>query len=230
MASNHALSVYLLSIRGTLAPKTLENARSIHNATAGAPASVAAARSLGDLSHMVFTPVGQNGNNGHGAGEFLILDQWNNIEGLNQFFANKQVQEQAGQIFSDRDPVVWTAAEGFIGYHFPSPYGKNERYVGIVRGMVESRSKAQSIHNALVGPTVNKARMNGNMSHEAFFRLTPPGTPESLEFFAVDVWMDGDGMNRHYNDPDFMSGFQKLFAGQPSATIWTHPAGEWVEW
>jgi len=230
MSSNHALSVYLLAIRGTLAPKTLENARSLHNATAGAPNSVAAARSLGDLSHMVFTPAGQNGSNGHGAGEFLILDQWNNIEGLNQFFANKQVQEQAGQIFSDRDPVVWIPADGFISYHFPSPHGKNERYVGIVRGMVESRSKAQGIHNTLVGQSVNKARLNGNMSHEAFFRLTPPGTPESLEFFAVDVWMDGEGMNRHYNDPDFMSGFQQLFVGQPSASIWTHPAGEWVEW
>jgi len=226
MTSNHTLAVYLLAIRGTLAPKTLASARSIHNETAGAPANVAAARSLGDLSHMVFTPIEQNGS----AGEFLILDQWNNLEGLNQFFANKQVQEQAGQIFSDRDPVVWAAAEGFTAYHFPAPYGKNERFVGIVRGMVESRSKAQSVHNAVVGQTVNRARINGNMSHEAFFRLTPPGTSESLEFFAVDVWMDGEGMNRHYNDPAFMGGFQELFTGQPSASVWTHPAGEWVEW
>ncbi len=227
MNSNHALAVYLLSIRGTLSPKTLESARSIHNATAGAPPNVAAARSLGDLSHMVFMPADHNGT---GAGEFLILDQWNNLDGLNQFFANKQVQEQAGQIFSDRDPVVWAAADGFTTYHFPSPYGKNQRFVGIVRGMVESRSKAQNIHNTLVGQAVNKARMNGNMSHEAFFRLTPPGTPESLEFFAVDVWNDAEGMNRHYAEPGFMEGFQQLFAGEPSATIWTHPTGEWVEW
>src|SRR5712692_9024597 len=200
MNSNNALAVYLLSIRGTLSSKTLESARSIHNATAGAPPNVAAARSLGDLSHTVFTPIDHNGID---TGEFLILDQWNNLDGLNQFFANKQVQEQAGQIFSDRDPVVWAAAEGFTSYHFPAPYGKNQRFVGIVRGMVESRGKAQNIHNTLVGKTVNKARINGNMSHEAFFRLTPPGTPESLEFFAVDVWMDADGMNRHYADPDF---------------------------
>ena len=35
-----------------------------------------------------------------GAGEFLILDIWNSMEGLNNFFANPTVQEQAGQIFA----------------------------------------------------------------------------------------------------------------------------------
>ena len=45
------MPIYLLAIRGTLAPKTLEDARKTHNETAGAPANVAAARGLGDLSH-----------------------------------------------------------------------------------------------------------------------------------------------------------------------------------
>src|SRR6476619_4672460 len=87
------LESYLLAIRGTLAPSTLEAARNIHNETAGAPPSVAAARSLGDLSHMVYVPA--NGP-GTGASEFLILDVWNSRDGLNQFFANPHVQEQAG--------------------------------------------------------------------------------------------------------------------------------------
>ena len=38
------------------------------------------------------------------------MDVWNNLEGLNEFFANLQVQEQAGRIFSRRDPVVWAPA------------------------------------------------------------------------------------------------------------------------
>src|SRR5436853_6987038 len=104
MSPEPEMTFYLLSIRGKLKPDTLEAARAIHNETAGAPANVAAARALGDLSHMVYVPAG--GGPGAGAGEFLILDQWNSLEGLNQFFANPHVQEQAGQIFSARDPVV----------------------------------------------------------------------------------------------------------------------------
>src|SRR5258707_516672 len=98
-----ALERYLLSIRGTLSPDTLEAARALHNQTAGAPESVAAARALGDFSHMVYVPTGQQ--SASAAGEFLILDIWNNMEGLNTFFANPHVQGQAGQIFSERDPV-----------------------------------------------------------------------------------------------------------------------------
>lgn len=222
-------TVYLLSIPGKLKSQTLEQARAVHNATAGLPQNVVVAKSLGDLSHMVYVPIQQNGN-GHGAGEFLILDLWNNIEGLNQFFANKQVQEQAGQIFETRDPVVWAPAEGFTSYHFPAPYGKNDRIVAVVRGMVHSREQAKEVHNAIVAGQVNAARMAGDLSHEAYFRLAAPGTPESLEFFAVDVWMDAEGMMKYYDNPEFLTGFQKLFAAPPSTSVWHHPAGEWVEW
>ncbi len=220
-------TVYLLSIPGVLAPKTLEAARAIHNETAGAPANVAAARSLGDLSHMVYVPMEHEGHSGD---NFLILDQWNNLEGLNQFFANKQVQEQGGRIFARRDPVVWAPAEGFVNYHFPAPFGKNDRIIGVVRAPIRSVAEAQAAHNAIVDKTVNKARMRGNMSHEAFLRLAPPGSPEALEFFAVDVWYNGVGMGEQYEDPEFLAGFEQMFAGEPSATVWVHPAGDWVEW
>ncbi|HLY28753.1 MAG TPA: hypothetical protein VKQ72_20580 [Aggregatilineales bacterium] len=228
MSSNSANSaIYLLSIRGTLAPKTLVAARDLHNQTAGAPQNVAAARSLGDMSHMVYVPVEHDG---HPFGDFLILDQWNSLDGLNQFFSNPHVQEQAGQIFSQRDPVVWAAAEGFASYHFPAPYGKNDRFVGVVRGTVRSHAEAQKVHNEIIGKFVNKSRMAGNMSHEAYLRMAAPGSPEALEFFAVDVWMDAEGMGKSYEDPEFLEAFGKLFASEPSATVWTHPDGQWVEW
>ena len=72
--------------------------------------------------------------------------------------------------------------------------------------------------------------MAGSMIHEAFFRLTPPGTPPSLEFFAVDTWHSAEGMGQIYEDPDFMPSLGKMFAGEPDATVWSHPAGDWVEW
>ena len=111
--------IYLLSIRGTLIPATIEEARHFHNMTAGNPQGVAGAKALGDLSHMVYTPIGQNG----ATSEFLILDLWNSVDGLNQFFSDHQVQEGGNMIFKQRDPVVWSPAEGFYGYHIPAPSG-----------------------------------------------------------------------------------------------------------
>jgi hypothetical protein len=227
--NGQALERYLLTIRGTLAPPTLEAARQVHNDTAGAPQNVAAARSLGDLSHMVYVPLGAD-QPASGAGEFLILDNWNSMDGLNRFFANKQVQEQAGMIFSERDPVVWTPASGFYSYHFPAPHARPERFVAVVRGMVRSREEARQVHNAIVSSNVNAARMAGDMSHEAFFRLTAPDAPERLELFAIDVWYSAEGMGQYYQNPEFVRGFQELFAAPPATSVWVHPAGEWVEW
>lgn len=221
------LQTYLLSIRGVLAPATLEEAREIHNSTAGAPQSVAAAQSLGDLSHMVHVPAGGPGAD---PGEFLILDVWNSIEGLGQFFANPHVQEQAGQIFASRDPVVWMPAEGFSTYHLAAPYGKNDRFVAIVRGTVRSHEEARAVHNAIVGSETNKSRRAGSLSHDVYFRMAAPGSPEALEFFAVDVWMDAALMAQRFQDPGFLAKLQDLFVSPPSTSAWVHPAGEWVEW
>jgi quinol monooxygenase YgiN len=224
--SQSAFPIYLLSIRGTLAPANLEAARQVHNQTAGNPQGVATARALGDLSHMVYVPVHSH----NGDKEFLILDQWNNLEGLNQFFADPQVQQGGHMIFTQRDPVVWAPAEGFHSYHFPAPYGQNDRFVAVVRGPVASHEQAKAVHNEIVSKNVNKARMAGDLSHEAYFRLAQPGTPESLEFFAVDVWTNAEKMAAYYEDPEFTSGFEKLFAGEPWAAMFVHPEGEWVEW
>jgi quinol monooxygenase YgiN len=176
---------------------------------------------------MVYVPLDHGSTD---SGEFLILDIWNNMDGLNQFFANPHVQEQAGQIFSQRDPVVWTPAEGFYSYHIPTPYGKNDRIVAVVRGTVKSRDEAMAVHNEIVGSNVNAARKAGDISHEAYFRLAPPGSPEPLEFLAIDVWMDAAGMGQYYEQPGFMSSLSKLFAAEPMTSVWTHATGNWVEW
>ncbi len=220
-------TVYLLSIFGKLKSKTIDAARSIHNEAAGAPPNVAAARSLGDLSHMVYVPIDRPGPE---AGDFLIMDLWNSLEGLNKFFADEHVQAGGDLIFSQREPVVWQPAEGFVSYHLPSPHDKPDRFVGVVRGRVRSRAEAQAVHNALAGGAVNQARAAGNLSHEAYFRVAPPGAPEGLEFCAVDVWMDGKGMQAYYDNKEFAKGLMQMFAAEPSATIWVHPAGAWVEW
>ena len=221
------LNPYLLAIRGMLAPATLEAARKVHNSTAGAPENIAAVRSLGDLSHMVYVPMEKPAS---GAGEFLILDIWTSPDGINQFFSNPTVQEQAGQIFSQRDPVVWRAADGFTGYHFPAPFGKNDRFVTTARGMLKSMDESCAFHNSYIAKTIGKARQAGNLSHEAYVRLAAPGAPEALEFLGVDVWMSADAMMQYYDDPEFLAGFDHMFAGEVVTGSWSHPQGDWVEW
>ncbi len=224
---NQDLSLFLLAIRGTLAPSTLEAARKVHNSTAGAPENIAAVRSLGDLSHMVYVPVESAKT---GAGEFLIMDVWSSPDGINTFFSNPTVQEQAGQIFTKRDPVVWRAAEGFTSYHLAAPFGKNDRFITTVRGALKSVDQACGLHNATLAKTIGKARKAGNLSHEAYLRLAAPGSPEASEFLGVDAWMSAEAMMEFYNDPEFLEAFDHMFTAEADTAVWVHPSGDWVEW
>lgn len=228
---NDQLTLYLLTIRGVLAPDTLEAARKIHNQTAGDPAGVAAAQSLGDVSHMVYIPMLHDGHTKiKGAGEFLIMDLWTSVEGLNTFFSDKQVQEGGAMIFSERDPVVWAPAEGFVSFHIPAPFEKNDRIVAVVRGTVKSKEAAKELHNTAMTKTISKGRKLGLLSHEAYFRLAAPNSPEALEYFGVDVWMNGEGMGDYYGDEDFLASFNDFFTAEAADSVWLHPKGDWIEW
>lgn len=228
---NDPLTLFLLTIRGTLAPATLDAARKVHNQTAGNPAGVAAAQSLGDVSHMVYVPMQHDGHaKTKGAGEFLIMDLWTSMDGLNTFFADKQVQEGGAMIFSDRDPVVWAPADGFTSFHIPAPFEKNERIIAVVRGTVKSMDEAKKLHNTAMTKTIGKARKLGMLSHKAYFRMAAPNSPEALEYFAVDVWMSAEGMGDYYGDEEFLASFNHFFTAEAADSVWVHPKGDWVEW
>lgn len=217
--------IILLAIRGKLTPKTIEEARVVHNETAGHPQGVAAARALGDLSHNVYVPLADETK----ATELLILDLWNDPAGLQKFFSNHEVQAQGARIFESKDPVVWVPSDDCISYRLPTPTGKNDRYVGILRGTVKSKNAAAEGFNALVKSSANAARMLGQVSHEVFYRMTPPGE-ESLEVFAVDTWMDAAGMGKFYADAGHMSPLMTALAGPPTTSTWKQAPGGWVEW
>ena len=170
MAPEKDTTQYLLTIRGKLKPPTVEASRSIHNATAGDPNGVAAARSLGDLSHMVYVPAGQNGD---ASSELLIMDVWNSIDGLNKFFSDHQVQEGGNMIFSEREPVVWMPARGAFTYHLAAPKGKNERFVGVVRGPVHAHEQALAVHNEFASMGVNQARMASQVNQQILSGTIP---------------------------------------------------------
>jgi hypothetical protein len=75
-----------------------------------------------------------------------------------------------------------------------------------------------------------KARRAGNLSDQAFFRLAQPGSPEASEFLVMEVWMNLDGMNKHYQDQEFARSLHELFSSPPTISTWVHPPGDWVEW
>jgi hypothetical protein len=46
----------------------------------------------------------------------------------------------------------------------------------------------------------------------------------------MDVWMNAAGMNKYYQDQEFVNSFHDLFVSQPVTSTWVHPPGDWVEW
>lgn len=220
--------IFLLAIRGALKAKTLEDARNTHNMTAGNPDGVAAARALGDLSHNVFVTLGDTKGT---ASELLILDLWNNLDGFHKFFSGKEVQEGGAMIFASgevRD--LWSRANDFRSFVLLTPAGKDDRCVGLIRGTVRSREAAKAAFDQMTKSTINAARMEGQISHDVYFRMPSPGQPPSLDLLGVDVWMDAEGMGRFYSDPKHTTPLRDVFVGAPTTSIWKRPAGQWVEW
>jgi len=124
--------------RNHVQPSRKNSLTTLHNSTAGSEQGIAAARSLGDLSHNVYAPSLRSERAGAKEGELLFIDWWDSPKGIMDFFSNPQVQQQGGKLFSERDATLWMPASGSSSYHLYAPKSKPERYVGIVRGMVKS--------------------------------------------------------------------------------------------
>lgn len=218
-------TTYLLTVRGAANASTLEEARAIHNSTAGAPRSAAGARSLGDLSHNVFAPINKELD-----GQLLFIDRWNSLSGLGDFFADPHVQEAAGQLFSSRDGIVWSRLEGFGAYSLPVPAGRTIGAVGLIQVSVTSVDDAAKAFTAYAGTTINTARSYGMVSHSTWLRLPNPGEQAGNEIIGVDTWMDADRMNEYYDLSLGFDHFGPVFAGAPETSVWRTAPGDWVEW
>jgi hypothetical protein len=214
----------MLTVRGRTTQSSVEDSRRMHNATAGAPPSVAAAQSLGDLSHNVYV------SRGEGSGEVLFIDFWNSQSGLGGFFSNPQVQASADQLFASRDAAVWAPAPEFGEVALTVPAGRSVVGVGLLRATATSLEKAASAFSAYLAATVNLARRHGLVAHRVLTRVPNPGEQPSLEFIGVDLWMDLAEMDRYY---ELGAGYDLLgpaMAGQPDTSIWESAPGNWTEW
>jgi hypothetical protein len=223
---NSPISLFLLTVRGTLHDKS--KGRATHDQSAGAPQSIAAARSLGDLSHVVFTPCADAGPMaGATPDEVLFMDYWTNPQGIQDFFSNPQVGASADALFKARMPTVWSTAEGFANLHLPPAHSHQKRYVGLLAGKVKSREQAAAAFNRSLSSSLGDARRLGFLSRESFFKLDPSG--KSNELLSVDVWGDLKGMGEYYKGemtPELLGSL----AEPPMTSIWEQPSTAWAEW
>ena len=218
-------TTYLLTVRGKTVLSTLDDTRNIHNATAGAPQSAAGARSLGDLSHNVYAPIGKDLE-----GQLLFIDLWNSVSGLSTFFSNPQVQVAAGQLFSSRDGIVWSRLDGFGAFHLALPSGRSIGAVGLLQVAVTSIEDAAAAFSAYAGTTIKTARSYGMVSHSNWLRVPNPGEAQTNAVIGVDLWMDADRMNEYYELSLGFDHFGSVFAGAPDTSVWRAAPGDWVEW
>jgi len=217
--------LYLLTIRGVFKPPTLEQARGIHNMTAGADASMNASRALGDLSHNVFVRVDEKPK--QGAGEVLFVDLWNSIAGLQQFFSDPQVQQGGSMIFADREPTVWKDAEGFPRIELLAPKAKPERYLGTLRVNVTSMKDARETIERMTAKGINTSRRYGHLARSYYVRADGG---DGAELLGVDTWTSLAGAGEFYSKLEDFASLGKIFAGKPQTAIWGQPEGEWTEW
>lgn len=216
----------LLTVRGTLIPEDRDQARQLHNQTAGSAEGVAAARALGDLSHNVFTPL--PGAPGANDNELLFLDVWKDAQGIGTFFSDAQVQQGAAVLFSDREAVVWMPADGAFGFELSPPMHLPGRYLGIARGPIDDPRNAIEVFRKTLEPTISDARRLGQLSHQLFIRVPMPDQPSPAEVIALDLWADPSGMGEYYES---LSGFEAAFSGEPQTSVWEQATGgTWTEW
>ena len=220
----------LLTVRGKMLPNSLEEMRVLHNRTAGSPPGIAAARSLGDLSHLVYAPFAGLPQSTAKPGELLFLDVWQSPKGIMDFFSNEQVIQQGTKLFSARDATIWVRAEGSFSYALPPARGKNDRIIGMLRGPIASPAKAIEIFRAVDINAQRDARRRGLLSHDLYIKLSAPGDASPPELLGIDVWSDRGGMAEHYGDATHMQALGGTFTGAPDPSAWEPAAGEWSEW
>jgi hypothetical protein len=216
-------NLYLLTVLGKPNAAAPADARDLHNQTAGNPGGVAAAKSLGDLSHNVLLPASD------GDDRLLFLDTWNSPTGLGQFFSDEQVQQGGAALFADREAVFWMPAAGFGSYVLPVPSGRSIGAIGIMRAPVSSFDAAAPAFAADSAAKINASRQLGQVAHQLWVPVPMPGSTPATEVLGVDIWLDEKQMNEWYADATY-DHLGPVFTGAPATSTWTPAGKDWIEW
>jgi hypothetical protein len=236
--------------RGTLNPKTLDEARTMHNAfvTQGPQPGIEIARSLGDLSHTLYTPAEHAGGLSDAKpGELLFIDHWAEPNGMEGFFSNPLAQQAGDRLFSSRDESEWIPAPAAFTFQVPAPAGTPARFLRMLRAPVHSAEEATAVLGKLVWANLGAARRRGQLSHSLYVRPAGviaarpasnarrsggdnlPAPPEPVEILTIEFWASLEGVNEHHGDTTATSGLDDALAGPPAASVWEQVSG-FSEW
>ena len=217
-------TTYLLTVRGKVAAPSVADVRELHNATAGAPQGVAAARSLGDLSHNVYSAVND------GSDTILFIDHWNSLSGL-----GRVLRRPAGP--GGRRAAVRRARRGRVGpderVRQPSsraavgPVGRRRRRPAR-RGQL-ARCGRGRVHRLRRGDDQHRAALRARVAQHVVADRRPGGDRGAGDPRRRPV-------DRRRADEcvlELRLGYEHLgpvFAGEPQTSVWQSAKGEWIEW
>ena len=240
--------LFLHTTRGPMEPPTLDEARALHNAFVGEgpQPGIEIARSLGDVSHAVYTAAaGAAGVSDAAAGELLFLDFWTAPEGMEAFFADPFAGEAGDRLYSARAESEWHPAPGAVSLQFPAAADAPARFVVLVRAPVHSAARRRRgpgqgrggrprARPAAAGSCPTRCSSATRRTSAPDRRRTPgtapaPGRPDAGEVLALSTWPTLDGLLQHHRDPAVTAGLEQAVAGPVAVSVWEQ-AGGFVEW
>jgi hypothetical protein len=243
-------ALVLHTTRGTLNPRTLDDARTLHNAfvTQGPQPGIEIARSLGDLSHNLYSPADGAGDLSDAKpGELLFIDYWAEPDGMETFFSHPSAQEAGDQLYVSREESEWMSTPTAV-FQFPARADAPARFIAMVQAPIRSADDAIVALQRLVSANLGAARQRGQLSHHLFVRHAAEVTsrPASntrrsngeniaavhtapAEILVVDFWPTLTGLNDHYNDTTVMNGLRDAVAGPVAMSVWEQASG-FAEW
>jgi hypothetical protein len=222
----------------------------LHNSfvTEGPQPGIEIARSLGDISHNLYTPAeGLGSLSGAKPGELLFIDYWTDLGGMETFFSNPFAQEAGDRLFSSREESEWMPALAAFTFHVPATAGTPARFVGMMRAPVRSAEDSIAALGKLVSTNLGAARRLGQLSHSLFVRqasvvaVRPASNAsrsggervaaptEPVEILAVDFWSTFEGLKEHYSASTATNGLDEVLAKPLTVSIW-EPVSGFVEW
>ena len=212
---------YAVLVRGELFTTDLDEAQTLHDMLASGGEE--AAKEAGDFGHDALLGTDILGTTPN---EFLGLDRWNDLAGLEAFYADPAFQEAFGMLFA-APPTVEVFA------HQPEWHGWGSLTAGdphdpyffvVVRGrLADEPAASQAKHDAVAAGGEMDAKALGDVAHVVF-----TGVADSREFLAIDVWSASDGIAALYGDPAFQEAFATLFEAPPSLGV--YQSTSWHQW
>lgn len=210
---------FAVLVRGMLATSDMAEAKTMHDAVAGAGQAIA--QEAGDVSHYALLGSTQLGSTENA---FLALDQWTTVEGLSAFYSNPEVAAGFATLFSE--PPTSEVFERRHDWHQWGSLDNGEDYTWVVvRGRLaaEDSAAAQAAHDQVAGGREEAALAAGDVAHVVFTSVEDPA-----EYLSIDVWSDATNLEAFYSNPDFAAAFATLFAGPPAVEVYT--STDWVNW